>query len=145
MEDHALPPHLPEPEVVSEEQVTSSKRSSPEKAARRQFTLRYKRDILEEHDRLEPRERGALLRREGLYFSHIHKWRTQLQKFDRTTGNKPETAEPTVSKARYDALKKQLAEVSAQLEQANSIIAVQKKLSDLLFANSLGHSDENSK
>lgn len=48
----------------------------PEKAKRRQFSARYKLDILDEYDRLsELGAKGALLRREGLYSSHIVEWR----------------------------------------------------------------------
>ncbi len=48
----------------------------PEKAKRRQFSAKYKLDILAEYDRAtEPGAKGALLRREGLYSSHIVEWR----------------------------------------------------------------------
>ena len=44
----------------------------PEKAKRRQFSAQYKLDVLAEYDRLsEPGAKGALLRREGLYSSHL--------------------------------------------------------------------------
>lgn len=52
----------PEPEVVP-------------KAKRRSFSLAYKRQILEEADDCEHGEVGALLRREGLYSSHLTRWR----------------------------------------------------------------------
>lgn len=42
---------------------------------RRSFTAAYKRQILEEYERLSPTERGALLRREGLYHAHVNMWR----------------------------------------------------------------------
>src|SRR5260370_37072746 len=49
----------------------------PARAQRRQYSARYKARILGEYERLETTEHGALLRREGLYSSHISKWRTQ--------------------------------------------------------------------
>ena len=50
----------------------------PEKAKRRTFTAAYKRRILEKADALEGTgEIGAMLRREGLYSSHLSKWRRQ--------------------------------------------------------------------
>src|SRR5258708_24269871 len=49
----------------------------PARAQRRKYGARYKARILGEYERLEPTERGALLRREGLYSSHISKWRNQ--------------------------------------------------------------------
>lgn len=45
------------------------------KPTRRTFTGDYKREVLDEYDRLPDGEKGALLRREGLYSSHIVEWR----------------------------------------------------------------------
>ena len=45
------------------------------KAKRRRFTAEYKRQILQEVDACERGEIGALLRREGLYSSHLIEWR----------------------------------------------------------------------
>ncbi len=39
------------------------------------FTAKYKLDILTEYDAATPAERGVLLRREGLYSSHLSEWR----------------------------------------------------------------------
>ena len=50
-----------------------------EKAGRRRFTAKYKLGVLEEADRCEPGEIGALLRREGLYSSHLTTWRRQRE------------------------------------------------------------------
>ena len=63
------------------DQQISAQVSSPEvevlaKAERRRFTLEYKRQIVKEADRCRrPGEIGALLRREGLYSSHLASWR----------------------------------------------------------------------
>src|ERR671923_1514490 len=52
----------------------------PEKAQRRQFSAAYKQRILEETDRCtELGQIGALLRREGLYSSHLSSWRSQRE------------------------------------------------------------------
>ena len=51
------------------------------KAKRRRFTLEYKRQILREADRCrKPGELGALLRREGLYSSHLSVWRAARER-----------------------------------------------------------------
>ena len=47
----------------------------PERARRRTFTAKYKLEILTEYDAAPEGEKGALLRREGLYSSHIVQWR----------------------------------------------------------------------
>jgi transposase len=146
MEDHSAPaPKMPETEVSTDASAPSSKRSAPAKAKRRQFTLRYKHDIVGQYDSLTSKDRGALLRREGLYYSHITKWRWQFQQTAKKAAAKTAKDRKTVSKARHDALKRQLAETTAQLEKANEIIAAQKKLSDLLFSHSHDRTDESSK
>ncbi|TFD75186.1 hypothetical protein [Cryobacterium psychrophilum] len=52
----------------------------PERARRRTYTAKYKRDILTEYDSLDRQGRGALLRREKLYTSLVGKWRDQHDK-----------------------------------------------------------------
>jgi len=47
----------------------------PERAKRRTFTAKYKLEILAEYDAAPEGAKGALLRREGLYSSHIVEWR----------------------------------------------------------------------
>jgi len=61
---HAEPVTEPDPEV-------------PERATRRTYTAQYKLRILAEYERRARDERGALLRREGLYSSLISEWRKQ--------------------------------------------------------------------
>ena len=55
-------PGRPDPEV-------------PERARRRSFTAKYKLEVLAAYEAAEPGEKGAILRREGLYSSHIVEWR----------------------------------------------------------------------
>src|ERR1700751_6028005 len=47
----------------------------PEKARRRTFTAQYKLDVVAEYDAAPAGEKGAVLRREGLYSSHVIEWR----------------------------------------------------------------------
>jgi len=66
----------------------------PAKATRRRFTAAYKLRVVAEYDPLtEPGAKGALLRREGLYSSHVIEWRRAqqagaLQALDRKRGRK---------------------------------------------------------
>src|SRR4029453_8047258 len=55
-------PQRPDPEV-------------PERARRRTFTAKYKLEVLAAYDAAPDGEKGAVLRREGLYSSHITEWR----------------------------------------------------------------------
>ena len=102
-----------------------------EKAQRRVFTAAYKRSILEQAESCkQPGEIGALLRREGLYSSHLVKWRRQLRSSElgQKRGPKPE---PESSK-RIQQLEREVARLQRKLENAELIIDVQKKLSQLL-------------
>lgn len=113
---------VPDPEVVP-------------KAKRRQFTARYKMRILEEADRCSERGQiGELLRREGLYSSLLCNWRQQralgqLQGLaPKKRGRKPQDR----AAAALAQLRRENERLRVQLEQAEIIIDVQKKLSELL-------------
>ena len=105
-------------------------------ARRRQFSPSEKRRILTAADRCsEPGEIGALLRREGIYSSHLATWRKQRAALDgaglnRKCGRK---ADPAVAEAHRTAkLTREVEKLRRQLAQARLIIDVQKKVSTLL-------------
>ena len=102
---------VPEPEVVA-------------MATKRRFSKAYKLRILEEADRCtQPGEVGALLRREGLYSSHLtgwRKWRKRLKK-------EQASATQTLSdESKLLALQLENQALRARLERAEMIIDVQK-------------------
>ncbi len=105
------------------------------KAQRRKFTAEYKLGIVEEGDRAtDPGAVGALLRREGLYSSHLVEWRRLRQAgalggLSRKRGRKP-TRNPLAEE--NFRLKAELGQVKKKLEQAEIIIDFQKKVSALL-------------
>lgn len=125
----------PDPEVVP-------------KASRRSFSAAEKLRILNEADACaQPGQIGALLRREGLYSSHLVKWRRlraagQLQALTpQPRGPKPTAPEPLAEELAQ--LRKENARLQARLTQAEMIIDVQKKVAQLLGANlPTPHSDE---
>ena len=105
------------------------------KAKRRQFTAKYKLRILEQADRCTQRGQiGELLRREGLYSSHLSKWRRQRERGQlqglspKKRGRRPQDP----SAAELARLRRENERLRAQLEQAEIIIEVQKKLAQLL-------------
>lgn len=107
------------------------------KGKRRRFTREYKRAILREAEGLT--ERGAvsaLLRREGLYSSHLASWRTSLDKIDlealtpKKRGPKPRQVDERDRKIVEQ--ERQIARLTKQLTRAEMVIDVQKKLSVLL-------------
>ena len=105
------------------------------KAARRRFTAEYKRRILKEAEACGPGEIGALLRREGLYSSHLTVWRRQ-QATGELTGLSAKKRGPKVdAQARELArLKRENERLQVKLQQAEAIIAAQKKLGELFGA-----------
>lgn len=103
------------------------------RAVRRRFTAKYKLRILQEADRCAPGELGALLRREGLYSSHLSKWRRQRQA-GQLAGLRPKKRGRKVDAQAQELarLEREKARLQAQLERAELIIEAQKKLLVLL-------------
>ena len=111
------------------------------KAQRRRFSAAYKLRILEEVDRCsDGRARGRILRREGLYRSHLSTWRQQRDAgaleglAPKKRGRKPRVVDPQAG--RLAELERENSRLRRKLEQAETIIGVQKKLSQLLSTSS---------
>lgn len=100
------------------------------RATRRTFTAEYKRRILAEADACPRGQVGALLRREGLYYSHLAKWRGEREAG--TLADRPRGPRPTPERAQLDRLAQENAALKRKLEQAEAIIEAQKKLARLL-------------
>lgn len=118
------PGHFPDPEVT-------------EKAVRRKFTAAYKLRILQEAETCATQGQiGALLRREGLYSSNLTTWRCQQEKgalealSPKHRGSKAKNIDP--SDRRIAELEKENRQLKEKLKQAETIIDVQKKLSEIL-------------
>ena len=116
--------HVPDPAV-------------PERPVRRRFNAEYKLRILREADGCrEPGQLGALLRREGLYSSHLTTWRQQRDEgtlaglTPKRRGRKASPDAPLI--AENERLKRDNQRLTARLRQAETIIEVQKKLSEIL-------------
>ena len=104
------------------------------RATRRRFTAAYKQRIVAEAERCAPGELGALLRREGLYSSHLTKWRRQVatgalgtRGKRAATGDELNTALQRLAKAERENRR-----LRQRLERAETIIEVQKKIASLL-------------
>lgn len=109
----------------------------PERAARRRFTAEYKQQILSAAQNATGRgELGALLRREGLYSSHLTKWRQEEQRgkvaglTPKRRGPKPKSVD--LRDQVIADLKRTLARLELRAERAEAIVELQKKISQLL-------------
>ena len=107
------------------------------KAERRRFSAEYKRRILREADACtQPGELSALLRREGLYSSHLSTWRAARERGElaglspRKRGPKARSKDPRDK--RITQLEREVLRLRARAERAEALIEVQKKVSELL-------------
>ena len=102
-----------------------------QKAARRRFTAEYKRRIAIEAERCsQPGEVGSLLRREGLYSSVVQRWRRQLREESLSSSEKS-NSKPSPAQE-VTRLKRENERLMEKLRQAELIIDVQKKVSELM-------------
>jgi transposase-like protein len=109
----------------------------PEKKARRKFTAQYKLRIIEEANTCtKPGQIGVLLRREGLYYSNLTIWRKQKEKgllealSPKKRGRKEKEKNPLAQ--RVTQLERENERLRKKLKQAETIIDVQKKISEIL-------------
>lgn len=117
-------PKRPDPEVL-------------EKKPRRRFTTKYKLSILVEVDACsKPGDIGELLRREGLYYSNIRTWQRQFKAgalkglAPKKRGRKKLAVNPLAK--RVAELERDNTRLAKKLKQAETIIEVQKKISEIL-------------
>jgi len=132
------------PEMMGKEQgVSAGGRAGradpqvPAKATRRQFSAEYKRRILREAEAAtQPGELGALLRREGLYASNLITWRRQRSRGElaalspKRRGRKAKAVNPLTK--RVAELERDKRRLQRKLEQAELLLEIQKKASQLL-------------
>jgi transposase len=112
------PSKIPETEVVP-------------RAKRRRFTAAYKRRIVQEADACTERGAiGALLRREGLYSSHLSTWRKQHDRSELSDKKRGRKGDPAA--AELKRLQCENERLRRELEKAQLVIEVQKKLSRAL-------------
>ena len=130
-------------EERSDEAVSAAAAPPPDseveaKPKRRRFTAAYRLRILEEADRCQnPGEVGRLLRREGLYNSHLSQWRKAWREGSlaalapkRRGAAKPRTRNPLEPTVRQ--LEAKVKRLEAELEKAHTILDVQEKVAGLL-------------
>jgi len=106
------------------------------KVTRRRFTLEYKRKIVREADGCKtPGAVGALLRREGLYSSHLATWRSARERGNLMGARKKRGPAPRVIDARDKVIAEQARELTRwkhRAERAEALVELQKKVAALL-------------
>ena len=132
-ENGTRPTDRPDPEVLPQ-------------AKRRTFTANYKQWVLEEADKCREQSGrvGALLRREGLYSSHLTAWRRQREA-GQLAGLAPQKRGRKVNpeEAEMSRLRRENGRLTHRLAQAELIIEAQKKLSEILGITLEQAQDEN--
>ncbi len=135
-----------EPEVEGARRATAASGSSatlrapapnPEvsaKVTRRQFTAEYRRRLLTEADACtKPGALGALLRREGLYSSHLANWRRQREQGELVAGRARKRGPIAVPvDPRLQPLEAENRRLQRKLARAETIITLQKKVAEIL-------------
>lgn len=123
---------VPDPEVSAKPQ-------------RRVFTAKYKLRVLREADACnEPGEIGALLRREGLYWSHLSNWRQAREagELEALTPRKRGRKATAKSGEAFVALERENERLRRRLERAEKLLEIQKKVSELLGIPLTNEDDE---
>jgi transposase-like protein len=122
------------PRVETQETEVSSK------ARRRRFTAEYKRNLLREIEECtrtgeKTGEIGAILRREGLYSSHLTSWRQEAERRElaalapQKRGPKPKTDERD---RKITEMEREISRLTKRAERAELICEIQKKVSSIL-------------
>ena len=134
------PTVMPPPEAVVPPPPAAAPAPDPEvpaTARRRVFTAEFKRQVLAEADAAaETGGIGAVLRRHGLYSSHLVTWRHQRDAGElaglapKRRGRKPAPKNPLADDVAR--LERELRRATARAERAEGLVAVQKKLAELL-------------
>jgi transposase len=112
---------IPDPEV-------------PAKVLRRRFTAEYRLRMLKEADACRQHGAlGALLRREGLYSSHLANWRRQRDQGELVAGRARQRGPtPKPSDPRVKQLESENRRLQRKLARAETIITLQKKVAEIL-------------
>jgi transposase len=114
--------------------VVVNKRDPAARPRRRRFTAEYKAGILEEYDALPvgSEQRGALLRREGLYTSHIAEWRKAREAGAREGLAPKGKAKRSPEQIELEKLRRRTQRLEAELERTKTALEITGKVHALL-------------
>jgi transposase len=118
------------PTIVRETSAAPPDSEVTARRARRRFTTYYKLEILRKADAcIRPGQLGALLRKEGLYSSHLVTWRRQREDglTPKKRGRKTTRIDPQLKKLEHENRR-----LTSRLQKAEALLAFQKTVSELL-------------
>jgi len=129
--DHALP--AADAGVMADGRPTDPDPEVPQRARRRSFTAAYKLEVLAAYEAAEPGEKGAILRREGLYSSHIVEWRRARDAGALAALAQPRGRQrPDPRDTQIAVLRREKQRLEQELAKARFVMDVQAKLQALL-------------
>jgi len=104
------------------------------RATRRSFSAEYKQQILDEYDSLPKgsEERGAILRREGLYSSHISEWRKQAEAGAREGLARKSNKRRSREEVELEKLRRQNERLAKELAKTKTALEITGKVHALL-------------
>jgi transposase-like protein len=132
------------PNQMTTIEVTAASVEVKPHAERRRFTQDQIRRILREHEAaMTAADRGAILRREGLYSSHITRWRQKRDARElQALAPSKRGPKPQPERAEIARLERENARLRKQLDQTHALLELQKKaaaIMDMLTNSSEGH------
>lgn len=101
-----------------------------EKPVRRKFTAIYKAKILREAEAASPGTVAAILRKEGLYFSHLQQWRTEESRRAHEARKRGPKTNPLAAEVKRQ--REEIARLEKRLTKAGHIIELQKKIAEIM-------------
>jgi transposase len=113
--------------------TTPTNSQSPARPTRRRFTVEQKLRILAEYEAAKtPEARGAVLRREGIYSSHISLWRQKRDSGGKDALDRKRGPKPNPSARELDRLRCENQRQAKRIDQLEKIVEVQGKMQALL-------------
>lgn len=103
------------------------------KKTQRRFTVKYKLEVLAKVEKCRRGELGEYLRKEGLYYGVVSRWKKEKEKgilVEKKRGRKAKEKNPLEDKVKK--LEKEKANLEKKLERAEKLLEFQKKISELL-------------
>jgi transposase-like protein len=125
-----LPTHRTESNGNAADAQSEPETEVVERAVRRTFTAAYKSRILRELEAAPAGKVASILRREGLYSSHVQQWRTEESKRAYQRKKRGPKSNPLAAEVKRQ--REEIARLEKRLTKAGHIIELQKKIAEIM-------------